>query len=79
MSTLDELLKDIYGKDVVNNAYASPAGKLTKAQAHTKLLSWVNEVIGPNEEPDTNGNVGVMAIYQGRNQLRKDQREKLNG
>jgi hypoxanthine-guanine phosphoribosyltransferase len=38
-TTIDDLLKLIYGKDVVENAYASPAGRLTKKEAKTQLES----------------------------------------
>jgi hypothetical protein len=40
-TTIDDLLKLIYGKDVVENAYASPAGRLTKKQAKTQLESLI--------------------------------------
>lgn len=38
---LDNLLKAIYGKDVVDNAYASPAGKLTKAEAKKQINAYI--------------------------------------
>lgn len=35
------------------------------------------DIIGADEEPDTQGNVMVMALYNGRSQLRQQQRNKL--
>ena len=36
------------------------------------ILEFIKDLCEPMEEPDTEGNVGVMAIYQGRNHLRKE-------
>lgn len=40
---LDELLKQIYGKDVLDNAYASKAGRITKSGAKTALLALIEK------------------------------------
>lgn len=34
---LEKLLKLIYGKDVIDSAYASPAGRITKSEARHAL------------------------------------------
>ena len=41
--SLSEILKLIYGQDVVPNAYASPAGRLTLAEAETAIQTLIAE------------------------------------
>lgn len=76
MSKLDQIDYETYTGVLPKN----PDGTSKKITDRTReqIKKLFLELVGEDEQVDTYGDAGIMALYQGRNNVRAELRKKIN-